>query len=791
MLARFINFFADVSAKLFYSLEPCGFLIFWILSLASILHLMLRLRQPGRPEKSSPDDRGSRFAWLEWTLVGAFTFLGAAIRLYGIGRLPYWWDEILAVWIAGSDIPTLLRTLGTPSAPASDFTPPLFYLVFHYWQGFFGQQEAASRILTGIFSVLAIPAIHLLGKRLMSVGAGLGAAFLLAVSFNAVSYSQQVRSYSLLALLAILFLLSAEALFRKFSRRNITVFVVVGTLFLYTHFVAAWLYAGIVAAYLITLSAKALAARLTPAGARGFETTRCACLCLAGFALAAFCPLFKIPAALAGRETVFIFCGLALLAATLLAGLGTMARDRSGPGRPFVFLAVLFLPGVLFAPWVLHTRIWEVIAGAGAYRPGSYGLKELQNTFDAFCSLEAQYTLYLFLFGLFSLLARRPRAALVVCGWVIVPAVLAMCSQNRNMNLVRYLFATQAGYPLLISIAAMEILGIAWSAARWGADHLPFPSLRVRSKSVLAEAPPGAALPGMVNSLVLICLFGFICLSRISFPTQTLPSEDYPGVAAALAKAPDSCLGFENENMLRGISWFLTRLNVQNVTCGRDSPKLFLLNAYDDGRPWSGGSAYVAWLHENAQLVETFPGIQIFRASGTVPLSAETVGDNVTCRITGRDLLLGMEQGQGIGYADGAVHPLKKKVSGLCRYVVGMPDIFAGSMKISFKGLAVGPHSKVVVRAGDQETEAAVEVTLGGDGTRIAQSPGSDPGKYRQCAVQNDTAACWFPVPMHFGPGKPLVVELELFDDGSGAIYSSNVGLSELQVSLATATAAP
>ena len=155
---------------------------------------------------------------LPWALLAGFTTLGLCIRLYGSGVLPYWWDELLAVWLAQADLPTMLRSLFTPAAPASDFTPPLFYLLLHGWFAVAGDSESSARIFTACLSTLSIPLIALVGRWFFSWATGLTAAFLLSISPPAIFYAQQVRCYSLLMDLALASVLFAPTLLESAVR---------------------------------------------------------------------------------------------------------------------------------------------------------------------------------------------------------------------------------------------------------------------------------------------------------------------------------------------------------------------------------------------------------------------------------------------------------------------------------------------------------------------------------------------------------------------------------------------
>ena len=85
---------------------------------------------------------------------GAFVSL-LLISLYirtreiGIG---FWIDEGLSVGIANRPIGAI------PHALREDGSPPLYYVLLHYWLKLAGNTEAGVRALSLLFALLAIPA---------------------------------------------------------------------------------------------------------------------------------------------------------------------------------------------------------------------------------------------------------------------------------------------------------------------------------------------------------------------------------------------------------------------------------------------------------------------------------------------------------------------------------------------------------------------------------------------------------------------------------------------------------
>src|SRR4051812_50214177 len=82
----------------------------------------------------------------------------------------YWIDEGIAVGIASHPLSDIPRILG------QDGNPPLYYVLLHVWMLGFGDGETATRALSLVFALLAIPASFWAGSRVFDRRAGFVAA---------------------------------------------------------------------------------------------------------------------------------------------------------------------------------------------------------------------------------------------------------------------------------------------------------------------------------------------------------------------------------------------------------------------------------------------------------------------------------------------------------------------------------------------------------------------------------------------------------------------------------------
>lgn len=121
----------------------------------------------------------------------------AFFRLYSLTSQSVWGDE--AMWVYFSQLSVSENILLT----SQDFHMPLYNIILHYWITVFGLGEDALRSLSAIFGILGVVMAYLVGKKLFNSRVGLYSAVLLAVSSFHIYYSQQIRPYSLLALLGL------------------------------------------------------------------------------------------------------------------------------------------------------------------------------------------------------------------------------------------------------------------------------------------------------------------------------------------------------------------------------------------------------------------------------------------------------------------------------------------------------------------------------------------------------------------------------------------------------------
>jgi uncharacterized membrane protein len=129
---------------------------------------------------------------LLFILLGGFT-----LRLYKLGRQSLWYDETVSAFLARQSIPELV------GHTARDIHPPGYYLLLHFWTTLASDNELALAYFSLIFGILLTVLTFQLAQLLTRHNIAMWAAFLVAFSPYNVWYSQEVRMYTLGAVLGL------------------------------------------------------------------------------------------------------------------------------------------------------------------------------------------------------------------------------------------------------------------------------------------------------------------------------------------------------------------------------------------------------------------------------------------------------------------------------------------------------------------------------------------------------------------------------------------------------------
>jgi mannosyltransferase len=151
-----------------------------------------------------PGEQSETGRFAGWVRPAVVLVLLASVALRFLTRSPLWLDEAQTVYIAHQSVPHLF------SALKEDGSPPLYYLLLHYWMAAFGTSSFAVRALSGLFSVATLPVMAVVARRFRLGSSPWPAVLLLATCPFAVRYATETRMYALLLLLVLLALVAYE-----------------------------------------------------------------------------------------------------------------------------------------------------------------------------------------------------------------------------------------------------------------------------------------------------------------------------------------------------------------------------------------------------------------------------------------------------------------------------------------------------------------------------------------------------------------------------------------------------
>lgn len=188
--------------------------------------------------------------------LAASVSVGAILRIIQLNFQPLWWDEGYSVYFATRDFGTML------ARTAVDIHPPLYYALLEIWISAFGKSDFALRMMSVAIGVAAVPLLYFGARGFFNSRVALASAFLLALAPLHIYYSQELRMYGLVTLLALASVDLQLKILTKDERRttsgssfvlrllSFVLYVVVTTLALYTQYFAAFLIAAEIAVVL-------------------------------------------------------------------------------------------------------------------------------------------------------------------------------------------------------------------------------------------------------------------------------------------------------------------------------------------------------------------------------------------------------------------------------------------------------------------------------------------------------------------------------------------------------------
>lgn len=132
------------------------------------------------------------------SLVAAM-LVGVYLRLRHIDSGGLWLDEAFSVSVSDPDH----HFVDVYRATLSDVHPPFYQILLWVYYHCFGFGEFTGRYLSAALGVLLIPSVFFFGRQLFDQQVGVLFAWLVAVNYFLIRYSNETRSYALLVFLTV------------------------------------------------------------------------------------------------------------------------------------------------------------------------------------------------------------------------------------------------------------------------------------------------------------------------------------------------------------------------------------------------------------------------------------------------------------------------------------------------------------------------------------------------------------------------------------------------------------
>lgn len=132
-----------------------------------------------------------------WSVAFLMLFVGGFSLLF-LTQQGLRLDEAQSLWQISNSVPRIINII------AQDVHVPLYHLILHFWVFYLGDNIFTARILSLIFSVLTIPFVYILGKKIFNPKIAFYATVLTAVSPFLIWYGSEIRMYSLLTLITVI-----------------------------------------------------------------------------------------------------------------------------------------------------------------------------------------------------------------------------------------------------------------------------------------------------------------------------------------------------------------------------------------------------------------------------------------------------------------------------------------------------------------------------------------------------------------------------------------------------------
>ena len=138
----------------------------------------------------------SRPISFERAALVALMLAAMLLRFYRLAAQDIWGDEAFSIFLSGQPLAHVI-------AGGADTHPPFYPALLFFWLRLVGENAFATRALSALIGVLAVPLIFVLAKKLANARVAFFTALLTTVSPLLIYYSQETRMYELVTVLAL------------------------------------------------------------------------------------------------------------------------------------------------------------------------------------------------------------------------------------------------------------------------------------------------------------------------------------------------------------------------------------------------------------------------------------------------------------------------------------------------------------------------------------------------------------------------------------------------------------
>ncbi len=302
---------------------------------------------------------GARSPALDACVCAAIAFVAAGLRFFELGKVSFWYDEVVTMRLARSGS---ARELVNRLFEIDATRAPLQPLLLQIWLQSFGTSEFTARAFSVLCGIATVLLVYQIGRAAFDSATGLWAAWLAALSPLLIVYSREARMYAWLVLVTCLCWRLLLALRHSFTVSKAAVYVFCLVALVYSHPLG-----------LLMLSALAFAGLLDArASLHGLGRWLAVHLAAAMLTLPWIGNYFDHPPEflserlplrfLLGTPISFIGGNALLLlglASLIALGIISRARDSTGSNREATHVSAILLCWLILPPLALYLYSWR------------------------------------------------------------------------------------------------------------------------------------------------------------------------------------------------------------------------------------------------------------------------------------------------------------------------------------------------------------------------------------------------------------------------------------------------